>query len=142
MMRHMYRFIVPSTILILAGCATVDPGRVDTLEKRLEALENARKTVSQQTEKIEKEKNMGISPQQTLEIPDAPEKKDIQRALKNTGFYDGEIDEKMGPKTKKAIEAFQTANDLNVDGKVGPNTWDKLKTYYQPPTSEEPNDKK
>lgn len=142
MTRHICRFIAPSAILILAGCATVDPGRIDAIEKRLTTLENARKAVPQQAENAESEKIAASSSLQKIEIPDTPDKKDIQRALKNAGVYDGEIDGKMGQKTKKAVEAFQAANDLNVDGKVGPNTWDKLKTYYQPPVSEESNDKK
>ena len=53
----------------------------------------------------------------------------IQIALKNAGLYTGSIDGKIGPKTKKAIEAFQKQNGLTADGKVGPKTWDKLKSY-------------
>jgi peptidoglycan hydrolase-like protein with peptidoglycan-binding domain len=55
--------------------------------------------------------------------------KDIQQALKNAGFYQGEIDGKIGPKTKKAIEDFQAKNNLKADGKVGPLTWGKLSVY-------------
>ncbi|MDD5427682.1 MAG: peptidoglycan-binding domain-containing protein [Candidatus Omnitrophica bacterium] len=55
--------------------------------------------------------------------------KDIQRALKNAGFYTASIDGKLGPKTKSAIEEFQRANGLKVDGKVGPITWAELEKY-------------
>ncbi|HTZ11516.1 MAG TPA: peptidoglycan-binding domain-containing protein, partial [Candidatus Margulisiibacteriota bacterium] len=55
--------------------------------------------------------------------PYKPTGKDIQSALKNAGFYAGEVDGKIGPKTKAAIEAFQKANNLKPDGKVGPKTW-------------------
>lgn len=55
--------------------------------------------------------------------------KDIQRALKNAGFYAGTIDGKIGPKTKKAVMEFQKANGLKVDGKVGPKTWADLEKY-------------
>ncbi len=51
---------------------------------------------------------------------------DIQTALKNAGFYAGNIDGKIGPKSKKAIEDFQKANGLKVDGKVGPKTWEAM----------------
>ena len=54
---------------------------------------------------------------------------EIQQALKNAGLYQGAIDGKMGPMTLKAIEDFQTNNGLEVDGKVGPRTWEKLKVY-------------
>ena len=55
--------------------------------------------------------------------------KDIQRALKNAGFYAGTVDGKIGPKTKKAIEDFQKAKGLKADGKVGQKTWAELEKY-------------
>ncbi len=55
--------------------------------------------------------------------------KEIQAALKSAGFYTGEVDGKMGPRTKKAIEEFQKANGLKADGKVGPKTWAELEKY-------------
>lgn len=53
----------------------------------------------------------------------------VQTALKNAGFYSGIADGKIGPKTREAIKAFQTANSLKADGVVGPTTWEKLKKY-------------
>lgn len=35
-------------------------------------------------------------------------------------------DGNFGPKTESAVKEFQTANGLTDDGKVGPNTWNKL----------------
>ena len=61
---------------------------------------------------------------------DKPTARDIQQALKNGNFYQGKVDGVLGPKTRKAVESFQTQNNLKVDGKVGPLTWQKLKTYY------------
>jgi peptidoglycan hydrolase-like protein with peptidoglycan-binding domain len=58
-----------------------------------------------------------------------PDIKDIQVALQNAGLYEGAIDGVSGPKTKQAIEDFQAQNNLNVDGKVGPKTWEKLKLF-------------
>jgi murein L,D-transpeptidase YcbB/YkuD len=54
---------------------------------------------------------------------------EIQTVLKNAGFYAGNIDGKIGPKSKKAIEDFQKANGLKVDGKVGPKTWEAMSKY-------------
>ncbi len=53
----------------------------------------------------------------------------IQTALKNAGLYNGSIDGKMGPATKRAIEQFQKNNNLKADGKVGPKTWVALDKY-------------
>lgn len=53
----------------------------------------------------------------------------IQVALKNAGFYTGAIDGKIGPASRKAVEAFQKQNGLKVDGKVGPKTWAVLEGY-------------
>jgi len=61
--------------------------------------------------------------------PYKPAAKEIQAALKNSGYYAGSIDGKLGPKSKKAIEEFQAANNLKADGKVGPKTWSLLSQY-------------
>ncbi len=55
--------------------------------------------------------------------------KEIQTALKNAGLYHGAIDGKIGPGTKKAIQAFQTSHGLKADGKVGPKTWAALEAF-------------
>ena len=61
--------------------------------------------------------------------PFNPAANEIQTALKNAGFYNGNVDGKIGPKSKKAIEDFQKANNLKADGKVGPKTWEALSKY-------------
>ncbi|MDD5236078.1 MAG: peptidoglycan-binding domain-containing protein [Candidatus Omnitrophica bacterium] len=82
--------------------------------------------------------NVSVPSQPALKevsIPQGPYKpanKDIQAALKNAGFYAGEVDGKIGPKSKKAIEEFQKANNLKADGKVGPRTWAALSAYLNP----------
>jgi peptidoglycan hydrolase-like protein with peptidoglycan-binding domain len=78
------------------------------------------------------EESTVVVPQETAKS--TPE--NIQQALKNAGLYDGSIDGKIGPKTKRAIEEFQRQNDLQVDGKVGQKTWEKLKVFLAMP---EPN---
>lgn len=55
--------------------------------------------------------------------------KQIQRALKKADFYKGEIDGKIGPKTKEAIIKFQKAHSLKADGIVGQRTSAELKKY-------------
>lgn len=52
--------------------------------------------------------------------------KDIQRLLIKKGYDAGSVDGKFGPKTERAVKAFQSDNDLKVDGIVGPKTLAKL----------------
>jgi peptidoglycan hydrolase-like protein with peptidoglycan-binding domain len=61
--------------------------------------------------------------------PYKPTNMEIQTALKNANFYIGEVDGKLGPKSKKAVSEFQKANGLTADGKVGPKTWALLSKY-------------
>lgn len=60
----------------------------------------------------------------------------IQAALRNAGLYTGNIDGKIGPASRKAIETFQTNNGLKADGKVGPLTWAKLEPYVSGSTTD------
>ena len=46
----------------------------------------------------------------------------VQRALIELGFKPGPIDGANGPKTEKAVRAFQRKNGLEADGLVGPRT--------------------
>ena len=48
--------------------------------------------------------------------------RDVQLALSRLGHDPNGIDGKYGPGTFKAVQEFQKANGLSVDGQVGPNT--------------------
>ena len=61
----------------------------------------------------------------------APTPKQVQQALKNTGYYKGEIDGVIGSGSQSAIKNFQKDNGLSADGKVGPKTWSKLRKYQK-----------
>lgn len=50
----------------------------------------------------------------------------IQEELKSLGFYKGPIDGDFGGGTEAAVRAFQKSKGLDIDGKVGPNTWKVL----------------
>jgi len=65
-----------------------------------------------------------VSAAMTSELPD---EMSIQKALKNLGLYQGELDGKVGPKTREAVREFQKQNNLVADGKVGSKTWSLLK---------------
>jgi len=70
----------------------------------------------------------------SADVPGKPTPKLIQQALKNAGLYDGKVDGNIGPKTKKAVEAFQSQNGLKADGKVGRKTWKALSAYLNKST--------
>jgi len=54
------------------------------------------------------------------------EVKQMQRRLKDLGFYEGEIDGDFGKGTKNAVILFQKQHDLSADGIVGSQTLTKL----------------
>ena len=47
---------------------------------------------------------------------------EIQKKLKNWGYYSGEVDGIFGSRTEAAVRLFQQKNGLAVDGKVGAQT--------------------
>lgn len=54
------------------------------------------------------------------------ETRKIQAALKRAGFNPGPVDGRFGPRTVRAVEGFQAARGLGVDGIVGRQTWRRL----------------
>ena len=50
----------------------------------------------------------------------------LQEKLNSFGYNCGSVDKIFGSKTLAAVKAFQKAQNLVVDGVVGPKTWAKL----------------
>ncbi|RXI97833.1 peptidase [Anaerobacillus alkaliphilus] len=59
--------------------------------------------------------------------------KDLQRLLKNKGYYHSLVDGAFGPITEAAIRNYQIQNNLAVDGIAGKNTILHLKTAPSAP---------
>jgi transcription initiation factor IIF auxiliary subunit len=51
---------------------------------------------------------------------------ELQRLLRESGFYDGPIDGSYGRRTAEAVRTFQREQGLEVDGFAGVRTWDAL----------------
>jgi hypothetical protein len=64
-----------------------------------------------------------VLPTQALKSGDTGvQVKRLQQALAAVGYSPGKIDSHYGPATKRALEKFQTAKKLTVDGVLGPKT--------------------
>ena len=68
----------------------------------------------------------GVKEDSIIRVDATPQQ--VQKALKNAGYYNGPVDGKIGPNTQKAIEKFQKDRNLKSDGIIGKRTWQELKT--------------
>jgi peptidoglycan hydrolase-like protein with peptidoglycan-binding domain len=55
------------------------------------------------------------------------ERREVQQRLLERGFEVGVVDGAIGPRTRAAIEAFQTSVGLPVDGRAGARVLNALK---------------
>ena len=57
-----------------------------------------------------------------------PQIQNLQRILKDMGYYDMEVDGSFGGGTQRAVKAFQEDRAIDIDGIVGRETWIQLLT--------------
>ncbi|TAM43191.1 peptidoglycan-binding protein [bacterium] len=126
-------------VFALSGCATTRKNNeleMQGLRNQVSALESQ---LSAKDEEINSLKESSLKSSEmpakaepkSGEVKEHPKAKQIQTALKNAGYYQGAVDGKMGKGTREAIKAFQKANNIPADGKVGKKTWAVLKTYLE-----------
>ncbi len=117
-------------IICLAGCATTRPGSSASLESRVSALESKVGMLESDTSSTASVSMSSVSDMTDKGVSaDTMTKKQIQKALKNAGYYDGVVDGKIGPQTRAAITEFQKNMELKADGIAGRNTKEKLLKY-------------
>lgn len=69
-------------------------------------------------------------PKAAATTPTAGNTLELQRKLKDLGYYSGELDNSYGPLTKAAVSKYQADNKLQVDGSAGPITTAHLNNTY------------
>jgi len=97
-------------------------------EKTEAALKETRARLEETHSKANSQSKRSREEKTVIKVPNAGQ---IQTALKSAKFYNGDIDGKIGPRTKDAIKEFQRANQLNADGVVGSETWAILGKYLE-----------
>ncbi|TRZ96305.1 peptidoglycan-binding protein [bacterium] len=132
--------------LTLTSCATAKKpkdlqmqglrNQISVLESQLQDKADEINSLKESLSKASQEEtkaSAGLKSKKVVgEVKSRPNAKQIQMALKNAGYDPGTIDGKMGRQTKEAIRAFQRANNLYADGRVGKKTWKLLRKYlYQ-----------
>ncbi|MDP8266363.1 MAG: peptidoglycan-binding protein [Candidatus Aceula meridiana] len=138
--------------LAASGCATTgSQANIDNLSNRVHILEDTLRSKDHEINKLEKQINtlsrdISAKDKTIRDLTPAPKPitktddhlgvirvdatvEDVQNALKSTGYYNGNVDGKLGPLTISAIADFQKENGLTSDSVVGKQTWDKLKSY-------------
>jgi peptidoglycan hydrolase-like protein with peptidoglycan-binding domain len=136
-------FVIILLAIALTGCATARKNkdtagstssdlqmRVNDLEHQVQAKDEEIRSLEDELAKLK----VSTKDETTKAIDVSSVKvtpKGIQTALKSAGMYDGDIDGRIGKKTKDAIKEFQKANGLKADGKVGKQTWAKMLKYLE-----------
>jgi peptidoglycan hydrolase-like protein with peptidoglycan-binding domain len=143
MKKYVFIILVMALAVYLTGCGR----KRETLEETQEPLSievSPAASVTSQPTTVAPASEAARTAQIPLppQGPYKPTNQQIQAALKNAGYYTGEIDGKIGPMTKKAIKDFQAANSLEADGKVGTKTWAALSIHLNPQTVESPSQTK
>lgn len=126
--------------VLLAGCATSGgPKESDLLKTRIDTLEGQVNTLNQRIDEMGQTPasgssalfNSGSDYNRKSSSKSKLSTRQVQKALAAAGYYQGNVDGKEGPQTKKAIKAFQQANGLKADGVVGSATSEALSKYLE-----------
>lgn len=152
--RSMALTILAISFFFLSGCATTNQrSMIDNLNSRISMLED---TVRRRDSEIaglhsradQLSKEIAKKDQAIKSLTPAPKPvtttkdsigvirvdttvENVQTALKNAGYYDGNVDGKIGPRTINSIAAFQKDNGLKQDSIIGQKTWDLLKQFLK-----------
>lgn len=131
--------VLSGFLFALSGCATGRKqkdleiqglkNQITVLESQIQSKDQEISGLREASARAEGEKANAPRGSAIPEAKSRPNAKLIQQALKNAGYNISVIDGKMGRQTRDAIRAFQKANNLHADGRVGKKTWALLKEY-------------
>lgn len=141
-------FLLLGAVLFVSGCNSRSASQLAELKTsvelldanlsasttRLDTLEAGISSIEQRLKNLEEFCNREMSAKKTSGSGDptgALSSVEIQTALRNAGFYSGNVDGKIGPNTEKAIKDFQKANNLEADGVIGAKTRSLLMKYLK-----------
>ena len=140
----MFRKVFVLSLLVvfavsLVGCASMSTVKQKDLEiqglrNQVSALETQSQSKDQEINNLREALAKADEQAKPAMVQSGTEKrfsslKDIQVALKNAGFYQGNIDGRIGRQTREAIKAFQKANNLKGNGKLNKRTRAALMEY-------------
>jgi peptidoglycan hydrolase-like protein with peptidoglycan-binding domain len=124
-MRLLAALAVVAASLALAACGGGSEERADTTGALETGAAPTVVTETQPAETAPAEEAFQIKVPASAPIgPTSPPQviKRLQRALAMLGYEVGEPDGVWGPRTGRAVRAFQRQHELDVDGLVGPKT--------------------
>ncbi len=123
--------VVGVMMLVVSGCATTSgTAKTDDVAARVSDLDTRLGAAEQKLATLESRGDSARS-YEGAEVRTPLTKIEVQIALKNAGFYEGPVDGKIGALTKQAVEDFQRANNLKVDGVAGAQTEKKLREFLK-----------
>ena len=124
--------------VLVGGCATAKKNaQIQDLEMQVGDLQMQLQQKDERIQSLESEltavQQKSSKKSEILSKSDftKPDTRSVQKALKATGFYDGLVDGKAGPKTEAAIREFQKSRGLKEDGVVGRQTWAELSEHVE-----------
>ena len=147
-LRSISLFVFLGMLVVFSGCETKKPTReYNILSAQIAAITDELVRLDQELEAVRASSQQQQQEVQSSSLPRSLDEAgatgglyrtpsgfqlpalSIQKALKNAGYYNGNLDGKIGSGTQQAIKAFQLDNGLEADGVVGRGTWAKLKPF-------------
>lgn len=104
---------------------------VERLANNVEEMTSAAESMGRSSRTVTKSSSKSASSNMEDIIRVSATPRQVQTALKSAGYYNGNIDGKIGSGSQKAIKDFQKDHGMKADGIIGKKTWAELKGYLE-----------